>query len=96
MKKKPTSPTENWVMVATVGMLFTAMSTALAVFIASGALDGVDGASVQGLWGAAIALASLCLLMAVAGVAIFVMRTEGLKKGRKRKHRTMTGRPQAT
>lgn len=74
MKKKQTSPTENWVMVATVGMLFTAMGTALAVFIASGALDGVDRASVVGLWGAAIALASLCLLMAVAGVAIFVMR----------------------
>ncbi len=80
--RKPASPTENWVMVATVGMLFTAMGTALAVFIASGALDGLDRASVVALWGAAIALASLCLLMAVAGVAIFVMRTHHREESR--------------
>lgn len=80
--KKPTSPTENWVMVATVGMLFAAMGTALAVFVASGALDGLDRASIVALWGAAIALASLCLLMAVAGVAIFVMRSHNREEAR--------------
>lgn len=74
-QRTKTAPTETWVMVATVGMLFTAMGTALAVFVASGALSGVDPASLTGLWGAAIALASVCLLMAAAGVAIYVMRT---------------------
>lgn len=96
MKKKTTSPTENWVMVATVGMLFTAMSTALAVFIASGALDGVDRASIVALWGAAIALASLCLLMAVAGVAIFVMRSGGLTKRQAKRSANPSGHAQAT
>ena len=90
-KRKPTSPTENWVMVATVGMLFTAMGTALAVFIASGALEGFDRASIVALWSAAIALASICLLLAVAGVAIFVMRTRRIEDT----HRTASYTDQA-
>jgi hypothetical protein len=75
MNGKLKLPKENCLMVAIIGIVFTVLRTGPAAFIASGAMAGVDRASVAGMWGAALALASLCVLAAIGAIAIHRVRT---------------------